>query len=112
MEGGGPGLPEAPALVVGRAADVAVLRATAGLTEPPEVAEVVSAGTARAWIERRAKGTPVIFVSGDNPAALEAAVRALPHYRSRSYIVFEGSRAARTGLWRVSESPLSRRLGG
>ena len=36
--------------------------------------------------------------------------RPLPHYRSRSFVVFDGSRAIKRGLWPARESPLVRRF--
>ena len=39
---------------------------------------------------------------------LDALLRPLPHYRNKSYLVFEGSRVVASGIWTPRASPLSR----
>ena len=62
------------------------------------------------WTARQSTGTPLLVVAADDAAALEALLRPLPHYRGKSYLVFEGRRAAEKGIWPVLRSPLSRRF--
>jgi hypothetical protein len=52
----------------------------------------------------------MLVVAADDITALEALLRPLPHYGGKSYLVFEGRRAAETDIWPVTESPLSRKL--
>ncbi len=98
----------APVLVIGATAEVAALRKALALRDlPPKIA---GSGTARGWTEIRAGGAPALLVSAEDADALAAVLRPLPHYRSRSYVVFEGSRAVDRGLWPVTDSPLVRRF--
>ena len=102
-----------PVLAIGTAEDIAALRALMGpFSHAPEAADtVVNTGTVRAWVERRLDGGPWLFVSAEDAASLEAVLRPLPHYRSLSYVVFEGAKSVKKGLWRAGTSPLSHRFG-
>ena len=68
-------------------------------------------GSAWAWTRRRAGGEPVLIVAAKDAVSLKAILRPLPHYRSRSFVTFEGRRAIERGIWPNSESPLTRSLG-
>ncbi len=108
--GGVPGdLPAAaPWLIIGIASQVEPAVAAAGLDGVPD--SLAGRGTARVWTVRRGDGAAALVVVADDEAALEALLRPLPHYGGKSYLVFEGRRAVDTGVWPVSDSPLSRRL--
>ena len=67
----------------------------------------VSNGTAAAWTVQSAHGHPVLLVRGDDAAAIDRLLRPLPHYGSRSYITFDGSRALEKGVWQLDTSPLN-----
>ena len=101
-----------PVLVIGTADDVEGLRNGLGsFRHVPEVAAKLDGqGTARAWVERQRDGSPWLFVAADNAAALTDILRPLPHYRSRSFVVFDGSKTIDKGLWEVRSSPLSHRF--
>jgi hypothetical protein len=101
-------LPAAPILVIGAAKDIEDLRA---LVFPGRALDPAEAGTVRAWTERPAEGAPWLFVAAEGVESLEAVLRPLPHYRNQSYVVFEGAKVARKGLWPASASPLSHRFG-
>ncbi len=55
-------------------------------------------------------GAPWLFVSADSPRSLEAILRPLPHYKSRSFVVFDDGKAVRKGLWPSRGSALSYRF--
>jgi hypothetical protein len=69
-----------------------------------------TAGSAWAWTRRQAGGHPVLIVAAKDAASLKALLRPLPHYRSRSFVVFKGRRAIERGIWPNSQSPLTRSL--
>jgi hypothetical protein len=98
-----------PILVIGAGQDVADLHELMGSKQANGIAEL---GTARAWVERRPGRAPWLFVAADDARSLEAIARPLPHYRNQSYVVFNGSKITRKGLWPVVASPLSHRFGG
>jgi hypothetical protein len=99
--------PAAPVLVIGAEKDIEDLRALTGLGLALDFA---GTGTARAWTERRPDSAPWLFVAADSAESLEAVLRPLPHYRSQSYVVFEGAKLTKKGLWPASASPLSHRF--
>ena len=94
--------PDGPAIVFGDAAQIAAYLRSAALQPPPKE---VRGGTAAAWVARG--DPPLLLVRAATVDALRALMRPLPHYGNRSYIVFEGSRAIRKGVWRMGSSPLS-----
>lgn len=63
-------------------------------------------GTARAWTFRRPEGAPVLVVSAEDTNALKAVMRPLPHYKRRSFIVFDGPKAIDKGTWPLDDGPL------
>jgi len=97
-----------PLLIVGLMADVNAFLSRADLAGIPDA--LAGRGTARVWTARRSGSAPLLVVAADDLDALEALRRPLPHYGGKSYLVFEGSRALETGLWPVTDSPLSRRI--
>ena len=99
--------PEAPLLVIGGGEEVAGLRGTLG---PNLVDDIARLGTARAWTEQRKGRGPELFVAADDARSLEAVLRPLPHYRNQSYVVFDGRKVTRKGLWPADASPLSHRF--
>jgi len=100
-------LPAAPVLAIGAAKDIEELQA---LRVTVQALDLAGTSTARAWIERRPGSAPWFFVAADGAESLEAVLRPLPHYRNQSYVVFEGAKVTRKGLWPASASPLSRRF--
>ncbi len=97
-----------PLLIVGITPQVEAFLARFELDAVPE--SLAGRGTARVWAARREGAAPLLVVAADDVAALEALLRPLPHYGSKSYLVFEGPRALETGTWPVQHSPLSRRF--
>ncbi len=95
-----------PTLIIGLEKDVGQTLKGLGLAPP----QALEGGSARAWAVRRANGTPIIFVSVADEAALRAILRPLPHYGRRSFVVFDDSRAVRKGVWPHGGTPLSRSL--
>lgn len=104
----GASLPETPLLIIGTDADVAQLLRRTGLKPAPP--EVAAGGTARVWTGRRPDGLPVLVVAARDERALAALLRPLPHYTRQSYIVFDGGKATRRGIWPLGAGPLSREL--
>lgn len=72
----------------------------------------LAGGTARAWTFRRPEGTPVLVVSADDTNALLAVMRPLPHYKRRSFIIFDGPKAIDKGTWPMDDGPLVHRFPG
>ena len=66
--------------------------------------------SAAAWTARLANNIPVLVVSADSSAALEALLRPLPHYSGQSYILLEGGRVQRRGVWPFARGALFRDL--
>jgi hypothetical protein len=97
-----------PLLIVGITQEVESFLSRAGIDGAPD--SLAGRGTARVWTAHREGGAPLLVVAADDVAALEALLRPLPHYRGKSYLVFEGRRAVESGIWPVVDSPLSRRL--
>lgn len=75
---------------------------------PPRPAKVAGQGSGRAWVAQRNGGKAVLFVEADGPDALQAMTRPLPHYRSRSFVTFDGSRAIDKGVWPSEGGPLAK----
>lgn len=93
-------------LVVGSTDDISHFIRSAGLPERP--AALPRQGSARAWTAARKSGNAILFVEADDSEALNALLRPLPHYRAKSFIVFEGRRAIAHGVWPVSAGPLTK----
>jgi hypothetical protein len=101
-------LEQAPLLIVGTTVQVEAVLTKAGLGGIP--ASLTGRGTARVWTNRRNSGEPLLVIAADDLQALEALMRPLPHYGGKSYLVFDGRRAADTGIWPIVQSPLSRQV--
>lgn len=100
-------LPSVPCLVVGTDAAMSRFLARNGLSLPSSVG---AQGTARVWAAKRLNGGAFVVVSAGGAEALRAVARPLPHYGSRSFLVFDGSRVVESGVWPVSEESLRARL--
>jgi len=81
-----------------------------GVGTSPQATTPAPGGTARAWTFRRQEGTPVLVVSAEDTIALKAVMRPLPHYKRRSYIVFDGPKAIDKGTWPMDDGPLVHRF--
>ena len=77
-----------------------------GLENPPLPPGPVP--TAAAWTARLTDGRAVIVVSADDAEQLRALLRPLPHYGSRSYVLFDSGKAIARGVWPVERGPLYR----
>jgi aminopeptidase N len=64
---------------------------------PPRPA-ALTRGTAAAWT-LAAQGQSIALVAASDAPSLAALVRPLPHYGSRSYVLFEGAKAIEMGVW-------------
>lgn len=98
------GAPMGPTIVIGDNEDIATYLAQYLSTAIPEQ---VKSGSAAAWTVQSADGHPVLVIRGDDAAAIDRLLRPLPHYGSRSYIIFDGSRALDKGVWQLDASPLN-----
>lgn len=91
-------LPEGTALlIVGSHSGVA--RLLAQLNLPAKPAALVAKGSAQVWAGRAADGRPYAVVSADDPAALAALIRPLPHYGQQSWLSFKGAHVQDKGIW-------------
>lgn len=86
-----------PLLVVGPPDGVTDWLQRHGLPPPPT--ELSNRGQLRTWTVRLARGQPVALVSADDPAAVQAALRPLPHYGQQSWLVMDGGRVVERGVW-------------
>ena len=101
------GAPTGPAIVIGNSADIASYVRDHLASDMPEP---VAQSTAAAWTFRSAEGHPVLLIQAADTAGIESMMRPLPHYGSRSYVTFDGGRAGDKGVWKTTDSPLSRKL--
>ncbi|MBW2493716.1 MAG: M1 family peptidase [Deltaproteobacteria bacterium] len=101
-------VPPDPLLIIGITPQVKAFLSRVGLDAVPE--SLAGRGTARVWTARQSTGAPLLVVAADDATALAALLRPLPHYRGKSFLVFDGRRAAETGIWPVRHSPLSHRF--
>jgi aminopeptidase N len=99
---------DVPILVLGSTGQISGL--IASLELPVRPAQISGRGSGRAWTARKQNGNAVLFVEADDPETLRAMIRRLPHYRSKSYIVFEGRRAVARGVWSLTDGPLMKRF--
>ena len=95
-------------LVVGLHADIDEWLASAG--EPARPSSLAStSGTAQVWTQRGRNGRTNVMVSVRDAPSLAALLRPLPHYGRQSWLVFEGARVIRRGVWPAK--PQERELG-
>ena len=85
-------------IVIGPPDAVAAARAM----HPTEPAPPAVAGTTRIWASRGTDGVDWLWIEAADAASLRAISRRLPHYGSRSYLVFDGTRAVDVGTWPVA----------
>lgn len=86
-----------PVLLVGSEPAVAAVLVGAGLAAQPR--GMPAGGSARVWTVQRERGPALAVIAAADPAALRALQRALPHYGSQSWLVFDGTRASARGVW-------------
>lgn len=101
-------LPETPLLVVGRRAELDGFLKAHELGERP--AALSAQSDARAWTASRPGGKAILFVEAEDAAALGALIRPLPHYRSKSFILFQQGKAVENGVWPTISGPMVRRF--
>ena len=97
-----------PLLVLGSASQIDDFIGLMGFPPRPEL--VGNRGTGRAWTARTPNGLSALFVEADDVDSIRALMRPLPHYRSKSYVVFNGRRAVDRGVWTLTQGPLSKTL--
>lgn len=86
-----------PVLLAGTHAEIDAMLAKAGL--PPRPSSLAGRGTAQVWTLAAPGRAPLAVMSATDAAALDAMQRALPHYGSQSWLVFEGGRVLDRGVW-------------
>jgi hypothetical protein len=101
-------LAAAPLLIIGETREVETLLARHGIAGIPD--KLANRGTSRVWTANWRNGHPLLVIAADNIQALQDLLRPLPHYGSRSYLVFDGRQATDKGIWPATSSPLSRRF--
>ena len=100
--------PAGPLLVIGPARRVDELMARLAVPARPDT--VAGKGSARAWMANRPDGKAVLFVEAESADDLQTALRFLPHYRSKSFVVFEGARVVSSGVLPAAHNPLTVQL--
>ena len=78
------------------------------LKRPADLPEIESGAVV--WTARLANDAPVLVVSAESTAELQALLRPLPHYSGQSYVLFDNGRALSRGLWPLSRGALYRDL--
>ena len=86
-----------PILLAGLHAEVDAVLSRTGL--PPRPEKLTGRGNAQVWTLTANGGAPIAVVSAQDADALRALLRALPHYGSQSWLVFDGARAIERGVW-------------
>jgi len=102
-------LRDTPILLIGQTAKITSFLKRHRLPKTPE--NIRDQGTARAWATRRdgQNGTvwPLAVIEVDDPAALQALLRPLPHYRRQGFVVFQSAKAINKGVQPSGHTPLS-----
>jgi hypothetical protein len=101
-------LPAGPLLVIGPSRRIDELMERLDVPARPE--PLAGKGRARAWMANRRDGKAVLFVEAEGVDDLQTVLRFLPHYRSKSYVVFEGGRVVSSGLLAAAHNPLAMQL--
>jgi hypothetical protein len=107
-QGAPDGPPGTALLAIGPAARIDTLMARLGVAERP--AEIAGKGSARAWTARQADGKAVLFVEAEGQDELRGLFGPLPHYRSKSHVVFEAGRGVESGVWPATGDALTKRF--
>jgi aminopeptidase N len=97
-----------PLLLIATSDNLARQLAQLRLEQLPELPDM--AYSAGAWTIRRTNGAPVLVVTAENTAELQALLRPLPHYGGQSYVLFTAGRAVSRGIWPLSRGSLYRDL--
>ncbi|MEZ5934216.1 MAG: M1 family aminopeptidase [Alphaproteobacteria bacterium] len=97
-----------PLMLVGLKDELAPLLPKAGIEAIPAALE--GQGTARVWVAARTDAPPALVVEADDPDALGALLRPLPHYGRQSYLVFHSGRVTDKGVWPTGDNALTRRF--
>jgi hypothetical protein len=84
-------------LAIGRPDEVDAWLATNQL--PARPAALAGEAEAQVWAAVRPGGSPFVVVSARDAAMLETVARLMPHYGQQSFLVFEGRRVAKRGVW-------------
>jgi aminopeptidase N len=96
-----------PALIIG--SEAKILKIINQIKWLNEFSYPLEQGTTSAWVRRRADGYPVLIIKTKDAASLTKVLSALPHYRSRSFIVFKGRHAIAKGVWGNTSGPLTKK---
>lgn len=100
---------DGPFLIIGSTPEVSQFLHQAGLPATPR--SLTKRGTARVWAARRLVQDGVqgslLVVEADDVQAMRSLLRPLPHYRRMGYLIFNGAKASKTGVWPAEAGPLS-----
>jgi aminopeptidase N len=100
--------PQSALLAIGPARRIDDLMQRLGVEARPT--EVAHKGSARAWMATVADNRAVLFIEAERVDDLEALLRSMPHYRSKSFLVLEGGRVVTSGVLAPTRGPLAKRL--
>jgi aminopeptidase N len=106
-------VPTSPLVLVGPRDAIESFIEKAGL--PPRPANV-QGGNTRVWTAAREGAGPVLVIETEKDApfimtqALDKLAQRLPHYRSKSFVVFDSQRAIANGVWPPTPAPMSKQF--
>ena len=92
-----------PLLVIGLAEDADGALKRLGLPARPAD---LPGGEARMWTARLVNSAPLVVVEAASAEALAAIVHRLPHYGSKSFLVFDDGKVVEQGVWPTDARPL------
>jgi len=96
-------LEAAPLLIIGAPREIETFLARHGLVGIPD--QLSGRGTSRVWMAHGRNDHPLLVVADDNGQALQDLLRPLPHYGSRSYLVFTDGARSTKGSGRPPAAP-------
>ena len=94
-----------PILLAGTHAEVSTVLAAAGL--PPRPGQIPARGSGQVWTSSADYSSRLAVISAKNAEALRAMQGALPHYGSKSWLIFEGGQVIENGVWPVQAKALA-----
>jgi len=92
-----------PLLVIGLAEDADGALKRLGLPARPAD---LPGGEARMWTARLVNSAPLVVVEAASAEALAAIAHRLPHYGSKSFLVFDDGKVVEQGVWPTDARPL------
>ncbi len=89
--------PNTPLLLIGTHKEIDAFLAQRRLPVRPTTLK--DKGTAQVWAVQQDNGKVIVVVSAQDPTALQALLRPLPHYGKESFLVFDNNKVIDKGIW-------------